>query len=162
MIGFIRSTLRRPGAMFDMPNIHFAIQRRRLRPAQYTYDPLPMKDCVRLLKIQKPHGKDGRVSISLKSFQHSKVVNAYKALSYTWGAPYGSDQADHEDYAWQRGTSGQSSDLFVLCDGRSIVVGKNLLQAYPSFGRMRKTVGSGSMRYASIKRIKLRNLSRSV
>ncbi|KAN0121979.1 Heterokaryon incompatibility protein (HET) domain containing protein [Hyaloscypha variabilis] len=78
------------------------------------------KDSIRLLKILPRKEDDARICVSLEIFQHSKVVNAYKALSYTWGAPYGVDQEDHHEYA--------TLDCPIACDGKPFMITKNLLE----------------------------------
>ena len=96
--------------------------------ARYTYDPLPTTDSIRLVKIRKSEGIEGIISISLETFRHSEVLGNYKALSYTWGAPYGCDQEDHEDYSLETAVAAPDSSS-ILCNGRPLVVGKNLREA---------------------------------
>lgn len=79
------------------------------------------------MKIQKCEDNDSTISVSLETFRHCEVLGAYKVLSYCWGAPYGIDQEDHEDYSWETAMAGPNSS--ILCNGRSLIATKNLREA---------------------------------
>jgi hypothetical protein len=94
----------------------------------YTYERLPSNTFIRLLKVLEP-SPDGNVNCAL-TVHELRNSPKYRALSYTWGPP--------SDLASERHVTADRS-YPITCNGETLIITKNLLDALSSMQRTRLT-----------------------
>ena len=53
--------------------------------SHYQYSPLPSKDCIRLLTLNKAENPNAPIILSLEAHRLDNTIRHYTALSYSWG-----------------------------------------------------------------------------